>query len=114
MPQRNRLLSGGVYGFEAAITIQRREKMASAPHRPGAERPARFVRPAAQFALFALPFCTRFIGFAALIPGAALANGIPMPGQVGFQEAATPSNIRLRFFTIGFCFRLFQQFAYWF
>jgi len=98
MPQRNRLLSGGVYGFEAAITIQRREKMASAPHRPRAERPARFVRPAAQFALFALPFCTRFIGFAALIPGAALANGIPMPGQVGFQEAATPIQHQIEIF----------------
>ena len=75
------------------------KKMASAPHRPRAERPAaRFVRPTAQFAPFARPFCTRFIGFAALVPGAALANGIPMPGQFGFQEAATPIQHQIEIF----------------
>jgi hypothetical protein len=38
MPQRNRLLSGGVYGFEAAITIQRREKNGKrASSAPGGE-----------------------------------------------------------------------------
>ena len=75
-----------MHAFEAVITIQRRKKMASAPHRLRMGKlAARFVRPAAS------AFLGAFIGLAALLPSASLADGIPMPGQIGFQEAASPN-----------------------
>lgn len=40
----------------------------------------------------------RILGLAALFPGAAFADGYPEPGQIGFQEAATPIAHELVFF----------------
>jgi len=66
--------------------------MLSAPHRPVmGTRTAAQVRPAALLAGFlALISKARSTAFAALLPGTAIADGVPRPGQIGFQQAATP------------------------
>jgi cytochrome c oxidase subunit 2 len=53
------------------------------------------VRSAPNFGAGFLPLN---LGLAALLPGAALANGYPEPGQIGFQEAATPIAHEIIFF----------------
>jgi cytochrome c oxidase subunit II len=61
--------------------------MVWAPHRQTMGRRAaagRLVNP------FALICKARYFGLAALLPTIAFADGIPVPGQIGFQEAATP------------------------
>jgi cytochrome c oxidase subunit II len=59
----------------------------------------RFVRSAAcRAAIFRAAFLPSIIGFAVLLPVAARADGYPLPGQIGFQEAATPIAHELVFF----------------
>jgi cytochrome c oxidase subunit II len=53
------------------------------------------VRSAPNFGAGFLPLN---LGLAALLPGAALADGYPEPGQIGFQEAATPIAHEIVFF----------------
>ncbi len=74
--------------------------MLSAPHRPvmGA-RAAAQLRPDALLAAFlALLSKARYSAFAALFPAAAYADGVPRPGQIGFQEAATPIQEQIALF----------------
>jgi cytochrome c oxidase subunit II len=40
----------------------------------------------------------RIAAFAAVLPGVALADGYPEPGQIGFQEAVTPIAHEIQFF----------------
>jgi cytochrome c oxidase subunit II len=65
--------------------------MANAPQRPRAGRLAAkcFWLTGRQAVSF---------GFSALLPSDAFADGIPFPGQIGFQEAATPIQQEIEFF----------------
>jgi cytochrome c oxidase subunit 2 len=65
--------------------------MASAPQRP---RPGRLA--AKCFWLTGRQAVS--FGFSALLPSDAFADGIPFPGQIGFQEAATPIQQEIEFF----------------
>ena len=59
----------------------------------------RFARSAARrIATFGAGSLPRSFGLAALLPCAALADGYPEPGQIGFQEAVTPIAHELQFF----------------
>lgn len=59
----------------------------------------KFARQAARrFATFAAGLPWRITGAAMLLPGVALADGYPLPGQIGFQEPVTPVAHELVFF----------------
>jgi cytochrome c oxidase subunit 2 len=59
----------------------------------------RFARSAARrIATFGAGFLPRIFALVALLPAAALADGFPEPGQIGFQEAVTPIAHELQFF----------------
>lgn len=59
----------------------------------------RFARSAARcIATMGAGFLLRSLALVALLPGLALADGIPTPGQIGFQEPATPIAHELEFF----------------
>src|ERR1700757_1286074 len=76
--------------------------MSNAPYRPlMGRRTAAFFWPAAFLAdsfAFALICKARYFCFAVLLPGVAFAGGVPEPGQMGFQEAATPVQRQIELF----------------
>jgi cytochrome c oxidase subunit II len=74
--------------------------MSNAPHRAlMGRRTAAFFRPAAFLAGSLALICkARYFCFAVLLPGEAFAGGVPEPGQIGFQEAATPVQRQIEMF----------------
>jgi cytochrome c oxidase subunit II len=100
MPQRIELLFAKDRDFKAANKPNLDRDMLSAPHRSiMGTRPAALSWPAAFLAgSIALLSKARYFAFAALLPGTAYAGGMPMPGQIGFQEAATPVQHQIELF----------------
>ncbi|MBO0734746.1 MAG: cytochrome c oxidase subunit II [Methylocapsa sp.] len=71
-----------------------------APHRLLAGRRAKAqLQPATRRSNFLVLICRAlFAGCAALLPASAFADGIPLSGQIGFQEAATPVQLEIELF----------------